>query len=114
MTDSQNDIAGLAARLSALEKANRRWRMGSLLLFVLLVAAVSLMGTRSFAGLDVEKPAPKAVVAREFVLQDAQGNVRGRMTMMAGNPVLQFYDRDGQLWWFAPPKMGVLPIAKPH
>jgi hypothetical protein len=114
MNDQQDGFALLASRLSALEKSNRRWRLGSLLLFVLLVAAVVLAGPVSFAGHSEEKPGAQAVVAHQFILTDAHGQVRGRMTVADGNPVLQFYDKEGQLWWFAPPKMGVLPVVKPR
>ena len=110
MTD--RDFARLAARLSALEKANRRWRMGSLLLFVILVAAVLLAGPLSFAGRSVKKSAPKTVTADQFVLTDLQGRVRGRMTVIKGNPVLDFYDEAGQLWWSAPVKVHTLPVAR--
>lgn len=113
MKDS--DFAGLAERLSSLERANRRWRLGSLLLFVLLAATVFLSGPLSFARHSATKASSKAVVAREFILQDAAGNVRGRMAIMDGQPVLQFYDATGRLAWSAPPKGGVfLLTTKPH
>lgn len=112
MTDSHLDISQLAARLSALEKTNRRWKMGSLLLFLALVATAFLTGPLSFAGRSSEKAAPKAVTAQEFILKDSQGHVRGRMmTTVKGNPSLQFYDSAGRLWWFAPPKVGAMPLA---
>jgi hypothetical protein len=60
MTDPNLDIARLSSRISALEKANRRWKMGGLILFVVFVAAASLTGYRAYAQMSV--PAmPKAV-----------------------------------------------------
>jgi hypothetical protein len=114
MTDSHNEIARLSSRVSALEKSNRRWQLGALLLFVLMVAAVFLTGPKSIAWPGTKGPISKAVVAQEFLLTDSHGNVRGRMTMDHGQPILQFFNKAGQVWWFAPPKTGFLPVVKPR
>jgi hypothetical protein len=113
MTDPNLDIARLSSRINALEKANRRWRMGGLFLFVFLVAATSLTGYRAYAQLRVPpmpKAVPDAIAAHEFVLMGPHGELRGRMKVIDGKPALQFYDSSGQLWWYAPPKMGVVPV----
>ena len=34
----------------------------------------------------------------------------GRIAVIDGKPALQFYNSAGQLWWYAPPKMGVVPV----
>jgi hypothetical protein len=113
MSDSNPDIALLSQRISALEKVNRRWRMGGLFLFILLVAAASLTGYRAYAQLRapaMPKAVASAVAAREFVLMGANGQIMGRIAVIDGKPALQFYDSTGQLWWYAPPKMGVVPV----
>jgi hypothetical protein len=110
MSDPSLDIARLSTRISALEKANRRWRLGGMALFILLVAAALLTGYRAYAQRSAPHPVPKAVAAREFVLMGPQGRVMGRIAVINGKPALQFYDSAGQLWWYAPPKMGVVPV----
>jgi hypothetical protein len=110
MTDPNLDIARLSQRVSALEKANRRWKMGGLFLFIILVAAASLTGYRGYAQRSMPGPVSNTVAAREFVLMGPQGELRGRMSVVDGKPALQFYDSTGRLWWYAPPKMGVVPV----
>jgi len=110
MADSNLDIARLSSRISALEKANRRWKMAGLLLLVFLVATALLTGIKSYAQLSVKKPVSGTVVAQEFVLMNSHGQVLGRMGVQNGKPVLQFYNSDGQLWWYAPPKNGWIPV----
>jgi hypothetical protein len=111
MIDPNFDIAHLSSRISALEKANRRWRMGGLFLFAFLVAAALLAGFKSYAQHTTTEAVPKAVAAHEFVLIGPHGRVMGRMTTIAGKPALEFYDSTGRLWWFAPPKMGPVPVT---
>jgi hypothetical protein len=113
MTDPNLDIARLSSRISALEKANRRWMMGGLIFFVVFVAAASLTGYRAYAQLSapaMPKAVANAVAAHEFVLMGPHGELRGRISVIDGKPALQFYDSTGRLWWYAPPKMGVVPV----
>jgi hypothetical protein len=113
MTDPNLDIVRLSHRISALEKANRRWKMGGLVLFVILVAAASLTGYRAYGQMSAPatpKTVPNAVAAREFVLMGPHNRIMGRIAVVAGKPQLQFYDDTGRLWWYAPPKMGVVPV----
>lgn len=110
MTDPNLDIARLSSRISALEKANRRWKMGGLLLFIVLVAAASLTGYNAYAQHSTLRSVPNAVAAKEFVLMGPHNRVMGRIAVIKGKPALQFYDSAGQLWWYAPPKMGVVPV----
>lgn len=110
MADSNVEIARLSSRISALEKANRRWKLAGLLVLVFLVGTALLTGMKSYAQLNVKKPGAATIVAHEFVLMSSHGRVLGRMGVVDGKPVLQFYNSDGQLWWFAPPKSGVNPV----
>lgn len=110
MSDPNLDLASLSSRIQALEKANRRWRMGGLILFVFLVAAASLTGYKAYAQRSMAQTVANAVAAREFVLMGANGQIMGRIAVIDGKPALQFYDSTGRLWWYAPPKMGVVPV----
>jgi hypothetical protein len=110
MTDPNFDLARLSSRICALEKANHRWKMGGLFLFVFLMAAALLTGFKVYAQRSAPGHIAKAVAAREFVLMGPHGEIRGRIAVVAGKPALQFYDSAGQLWWYAPPKMGVVPV----
>jgi hypothetical protein len=110
MTDPNLDIARLSLRISTLEKANRRWKMGGLFLFIILAVVASLTGYRAYAQRSTAGPVSNTVAAREFVLMGPHGELRGRMSVVDGKPALQFYDSAGQLWWYAPPKMGAVPV----
>lgn len=110
MSDPNLDIARLSSRISALEKANHRWKMGGLFLFIFLVAAACLTGFSAYAQRSMVRPVANAVAAKEFVLIGPKGHARGRIAVIKGKPALQFYDSTGQLWWYAPPKMGVEPV----
>lgn len=112
MSDSKLEIASLSSRISALEKANRRWKAGGLFLFVLLMATALLTGFKVYAQRRAPRHIAKAVAAHEFVLMGQHGQLRGRLCVVDGKPALQFYDEDGQLWWYAPPKMGVVPVKE--
>jgi hypothetical protein len=110
MTDPNLDIARLSSRISALEKANRRWKLGGLFLFIFLMAAAFLTGFNVYAQRSAPRHIANAVAAHEFVLMGQHGELRGRLAIVNGKPALQFYDNAGQLWWYAPPKMGVEPV----
>jgi hypothetical protein len=110
MDDPNLDIVRLSSRISALEKANRRWKLGGLLLFVFLAAAAFLTGFKAYAQRATPSQVPSTVVAHEFVLIGPHGRALGRMTVIHGKQALQFYNSHGELWWYAPPKMEVLPI----
>jgi len=110
MTDPNLDIARLSSRISALEKANRRWKLGGLFLFIFLIAAALLTGFNVYAQRSTPRHIANAVAAHEFVLMGRHGELRGRLAIVNGKPALQFYDNAGQLWWYAPPKMGVEPV----
>jgi|GEM_PF-1277620 hypothetical protein len=113
MTDPSLELKCLSARISSLERANRRWKVGALLLFVTLVVAALLTGFNGYAQLKspaVPQLVPDTVAAHEFFLIGARGEIRGRIGMVDGKPSLQFYDNTGKLWWYAPPKMGVVPV----
>lgn len=110
MKDLTPNIIRLSARISALEKANRRWKMGGLLLFILLMSAALLTGFKVYARRSPAAHIPSAVVAHEFVLMGPHGRALGRIAVIHGKPALQFYNSDGQLWWFAPPKFSTSPV----
>jgi hypothetical protein len=110
LTDPNHEIARLSSRISALEKANRRWKTGGLFLFIFLVGAAFLTGFKAYAQRGTASDVAKTVVAQEFVLMGPHGHARGRMTVVHGKPALQFYNSAGELWWYAPPKMGVVPV----
>lgn len=110
MSDSSFDVARLSARISALEKANRRWKIGGLFVFLFLMTAALLTGFNVYAQRSVRHYVPKAVAAREFILMGPHGHALGRLAVVKGKPALQFYNDAGQLWWYAPPKMEVEPV----
>jgi hypothetical protein len=112
MSDPNLAIANLSSRISALEKANRRWKTGGLFLFVILMATALLTGFKVYAQHSAPSHIAKAVAAHEFLLMGPHGEPRGRISVIDGKPELQFYNEAGKLWWYAPPKMGVIPVKE--
>lgn len=112
MSNPNTEVAQLALRIRALEKAHRRWKIASLLVLIFLVAAAYLTGARSYAQFRTTESVPSSIAAHEFVLMGSDGQVRGRMRIDQGKPVLEFYNSAGELWWFAPPKIGATGVGK--
>lgn len=113
MSNPNTEVAQLALRIRALEKAQRRWKIASPLVLIFLVAAAYLTGARSYAAqFRTTESVPSSIAAHEFALMGADGQVRGRMRVVEGKPVLQFYNSAGELWWFAPPKIGATGVGK--
>ncbi len=112
MSDPNLEIASLSSRISALEKANRRWKTGGLFLFIFLMVSAILTGYNAYAQRSTPQHIAKAVAAHEFLLMGPNGEPRGRIGVIDGKPELQFYNEAGKLWWYAPPKMGVVPVKE--
>jgi hypothetical protein len=123
MENHKSDLAELSVRIERLEKQNRRWKIAG---SVTLLSAVALVCVGAGQGDRIEPQSIKAstVEAREFVLTDADGRIRARLSFpptvkmerMAGpgrlyqllpgvdpdQAALQFYDEDGNVVWIAP------------
>jgi hypothetical protein len=123
METHKSDLAELFVRIERLEKQNRRWKIAG---SVALLSAVALVCVGAGQGDRIEPPSISAstVEAREFVLKDADGHIRARLSFpptvrmerMVGpgglyqllpgvdpdQAALQFYDEDGNVVWFAP------------
>jgi len=83
----------LARRIERLEQANRRWRLAALIL--LLGWLVLLLAGFDFAQPNLVKA--RSVEAQNFVLRDADGQVRARMAIGHDGPSLSFYDEQGKV-----------------
>jgi hypothetical protein len=68
MTAETTDLRDLVERVAMLEKRNRRLERGLIAAFTAL-SAIVVMGQAA--------PSPRIVEAQQFVLKDANGNVRG-------------------------------------
>jgi hypothetical protein len=86
------DLQALADRIQQLETTNRRWRR-------LGIAAVALAGVAALASMrSVVATVCNTVYAERFVLQDARGNERARITAYETNGLPQFtlHDQKGR------------------
>src|SRR5688572_1996056 len=83
-----HDIQSLADRIQNLESSNRRWkRLG--------IAAAALAGIATLASMrSVVAAVCNTVYAERFVLQDARGNERARITAYETNGLPQFTLQD--------------------
>jgi hypothetical protein len=82
MQTPETSLEALATRVARLEVQNRRLKKTGIASFI-VAAAVIAMG---------QAPAKKTIVANEFVLQDASGTTRARLSMeMKERPTLSFY-----------------------
>lgn len=115
MSDNAPELHELLSRVGRLEKENRRFKRGALLLLAAAVT-IGLMAqtkpqtpsTSSQKPKAAAKPAPKpaeppppgpvvatTVEAQSFVLKDANGHVRAELAMMGSTPSLKFRDESG-------------------
>jgi hypothetical protein len=83
----------LLQRAERLEQRIRRWKLAALVL--LLVCLVLLL-----AGFDYAQPnlvKARSVEAQNFVLRDADGQIRARMAVGEDGPRLSFFDEHGKV-----------------
>jgi len=83
----------LLQRLERLEQANRRWKLAAL---IMLMACLVLLA----AGFDFAQPnlvKARSVEAQNFVLRDADGQIRARMAIGDDGPRLSFFDEQGNV-----------------
>lgn len=115
MSENAPELHELLSRVGRLEKENRRFKRGAL---VLVAAAVTIglmaqtkpqtPSTSSQKPKAAAKPAPKpaeppppgpvvatTVEAQSFVLKDANGHVRAELALMGSTPSLKFRDESG-------------------
>jgi hypothetical protein len=96
MTDA--DCKGLLARIMKLERQNRLWKTGVLLM--LLVTLLSLTTGVTAQGDPGVRATKTSVEAQAFILKDSAGAMRGKMTVDGDrHPLLEFYDLDGNVIW---------------
>jgi hypothetical protein len=95
----------LCQRMERLEKSNRRWRLGALLLA--LGCAVLILAGFDFAQPNVMKA--RTVEAQSFVLRDADGPIRARMAIGDDGPRLSFFDEQGNVVSSVPLRAEVRP-----
>ncbi len=108
MTRTEIDFDELSERVLQLERQTWRWKFAS---FFLLFIVACLLATGLVAQGRIEPPLvrAKAVEAQSFLLEDADGTVRGQMRMKAGGPSFEIYDETGKIVWSIPSK----PVQKP-
>src|SRR6266849_5926654 len=84
MDTSTPDLQSLADRVERLEKQNRLFKRGGL---VLLLSAATLIATGQ------ARPTPRTVEAQKFVITDTSGTKRVELVMSS----LNFFDSGGRL-----------------
>jgi len=96
MKASAIDIQGLAIRITKLERQNRRWKIGGLLMLVLftLLLAVNVKAQKGGKGSST-----KTLEAQAFALKDADGTLRGLLGVADGKARLELYDTTGRVTW---------------
>lgn len=86
MESGTSEWAAVMNRLERLEKQNSNFKkIGAVAL--ILIGSVLLMG---------QAPASRTVEANEFILKDASGKVRGRLSMAAFGPEFALLDNNGE------------------
>jgi hypothetical protein len=88
LSDAPSDVSSLVGRLDALERENRRWKRGVLLVATALTA-IALLGMA---------PPPARTLDLELLrLVDAHGKARAVLAMGDEGPTLSFFDEKGRL-----------------
>ena len=93
MTSPTPDLAAVVARLEKVERQNRRLKTAGIAVLVLAAAGL-LMGQAM--------PKARTVEAEGFVLKDERGEVRAKLAMDKGRPMLALSDEHGM------PRVGLL------
>jgi len=106
---------GLEARVSRLERENRRWRLAAAAMAALALAWLAGQRLPSAVAKGIDLPALRAglgssvVEAQRFVLRDASGQPRASLAVSDdGMPLLMFLDKDGEARGVLGPKHLVL------
>jgi hypothetical protein len=97
MPDDRSSPEILVERIRALEKQTRNWKLLSLLAFALVLASWA-RGLWAQGRQGQAAPA-QAVEAQSFVLKDANGTVRGQLSLRENTPTLELYDASGRVMW---------------
>ncbi len=126
MQVSQPELQALVSRLDHLESQNRGWKIAATL-FGLSTVSLLLLAAKPADRLDPNVIHARTVEAQDFVLRDADGQVRARLTLnprkdphdpilngdIPANPFprpsLQFYNDNGDAFWTVPQFPGVIP-----
>ena len=97
MKASAIEIQGLAIRITELERQNRRWKIGGLLVLVLftLLLAADVKAQKGAKG----NSTGKTLEAQAFALKDADGTLRGLLDVADGKAKLELYDSAGRVTW---------------
>jgi hypothetical protein len=114
VSENAPELHELLSRVGRLEKENRRFKRGALVLLAAAVAIGLMAQTKPQPTPSTQKPkaAPKAapkpaeppppgpvvattVEAQSFVLKDANGHVRAELALMGSTPSLKFRDESG-------------------
>ncbi len=107
-TVSPEEMAqALLERVRILEAQSRRWKIAgfaivlSFALVVVLILAAALTKGVLAQGNPRATPqtVPQTLSAQSFELKDSTGNIRGRLSMKGGFPVLELYDPTGKVTW---------------
>ncbi len=64
-----------------------------------VAALLLLVGAMLWLGASLQEPPPRRIEAREFLLNDQNGDVRARLSMRDGQPRLELYDEHGHVTW---------------
>jgi hypothetical protein len=120
------ELQSLAARLNRLESQNRNWKLATVLLAA-CSAPLFLMAAKAADDIDPKVIHARTVEAQDFVVKDAAGQIRARLTLNPQvklqrqayspeinvnaplGPALQFYDGQGEVIWTEPRNPSMIP-----
>jgi hypothetical protein len=108
MTRTEIEFSELAERVRILERQNLCWKLAS---FFLLFIVASSLAAGLAAQVRNEPPLmrARAVQAQSFLLEDADGTIRGQMSMNGAGPNFEVYDQTGKVIWSVPSKAKPVP-----
>jgi hypothetical protein len=126
MQFTERDFQTLAARMDKLEAQNRKWKLASILLAV-SSASMVLIAAKPADRIDPNVIHARTVEAQDFVIKDADGQIRARLTLNPQvkikkeaygpdvnvnaplGPALQFYNDRGDAVWTEPRGAAMVP-----
>ncbi len=104
MESGTSELTELVNRLEKLEKQNSKFKKIGAVALILAASALLLMG---------QAPATRTVEANEFILKDADGRQRAKLSIGIAGPALTLDDENGRMraWVGATPFGGFVSLS---
>ena len=98
---SSNEFSDLSKRVQKLERQNRRWKLGTIVMALVFGSAL----TMAMAYRQTRKPSvlrAQTIETENFILRSANGQELGRISAASGSGMIELFNDDGHLIFKVP------------